>query len=155
MVKRTFAFTGILFLIVSLGWGTALSQESVKRVSMKGMDDMTFTVTEITAEPGQKIRVKLTTVSDYPESAMAHNFVLLAANADATKIANISARASENEYIAPSMTDQIIAYTGMAGGGETVEVTFKAPEEPGEYEYICTFPGHYAGGMKGTLIVKK
>jgi len=24
----------------------------------------------------------------------------------------------------------------------------------GEYPYLCSFPGHYVGGMKGTLVVK-
>jgi azurin len=48
----------------------------------------------------------------------------------------------------------VLASTKMAGGGETVEVTFTAPKEPGEYLYICTFPGHYLAGMKGVLVVK-
>ena len=38
--------------------------------------------------------------------------------------------------------------------GESVEVTFTAPDTPGDRPYICTFPGHYVGGMKGTLIVE-
>ena len=42
----------------------------------------------------------------------------------------------------------------LAGGGETVKVTFNAPKEPGEYLYLCTFPGHYLAGMKGLLVVK-
>ena len=146
-----FVWTALLTLFL---FTQSLKAQQMKTIEMDGTDNMKFTVTEITAEPGQKIHVELTTVSEYPKAAMAHNFVLLQANADATEVANTSARAVENEYIAPSMTDQIIAYTGMAGGGETVEVTFTAPEEPGEYEYICTFPGHYSGGMKGTLIVK-
>lgn len=145
-------YGSVMMVIVVIS--QSLVAQDVKTIKMDGTDTMKFTVTEITAEPGQKIHVELTTVSDYPKAAMAHNFVLLDANVDATKVANTSARAVENEYIAPSMTDKIIAYTGMAGGGETVEVTFTAPEQPGEYEYICTFPGHYAGGMKGTLIVK-
>lgn len=145
-------FGSIMMILFTLSQSSVA--QDVKTIKMDGTDNMKFTVTEITAEPGQKIHVELTTVSDYPKAAMAHNFVLLNANVDATKVANTSARAVENEYIAPSMTDKIIAYTGLAGGGETVEVTFTAPEQPGEYEYICTFPGHYAGGMKGTLIVK-
>jgi azurin len=52
------------------------------------------------------------------------------------------------------MSDQIIAHTGLVAGGESDTVTFTAPEEPGDYEYICTFPGHFAAGMKGTLTVK-
>lgn len=148
-------FLVVALLIIGFTGGAGYAQNDVKTVSMEGTDNLTFTVTEITATPGQKIRVELTTVSDYPKAAMAHNFVLLTAGADATAVANTSARAVENDYIAPSMTDQMIAYTGMAGGGETVEVTFTAPETPGEYKYICTFPGHYAAGMKGTLIVKE
>lgn len=144
----------VLTLILILGISFPLEAQNSKTIEMKGTDDLKFSVTEITAEPGQEITIKLTTVSDMPKQAMAHNVVVLTADADASAVANESARASENEYIAPDMTDQMIAYTGMAGGGETVEVTFKAPEEPGEYEYICTFPGHYAGEMAGTLIVE-
>ncbi len=147
---------GTIFAIV-LAFGLVIQPveaQDVKTVTMEGTDDMKFSVTEITTEPGQKIKVELTTISDFPKNAMAHNFVLLVAGADATAIANKSASASDNEYIAPSMTDKMIAYSGMAGGGETVTVTFTAPEQLGEYEYICTFPGHYTGGMKGTLIVK-
>lgn len=143
-------FTIILMLVIS----NPMAAQDAKTIEMKGTDNLKFSVEEITAEPGQEITIKLTTVSDMPKQAMAHNVVVLTADADASAVANASARASDNEYIAPDMTDQMIAYTGMAGGGETVEVTFEAPEEPGEYEYICTFPGHYAGGMTGTLIVE-
>ena len=48
-----------------------------------------------------------------------------------------------------------IALRQLEAGGETDEVTFTAPEEPGDYEYICTFPGHLAAGMKGTLTVEE
>lgn len=146
--------SAILTLILLLGLAFQSAAQNVKTVTMEGSDNLKFSVTEITANPGQQVRVELTTVSDFPKASMGHNFVLLTADADATEVANKSAGASGSEYIAPETKDQIIAHTGMAGDGETVTVTFTAPEEPGEYEYICTFPGHYAGGMKGTLIVQ-
>jgi azurin len=62
--------------------------------------------------------------------------------------------ARDSDYIPASKKQYILAHTGLAGGGETVKVTFNAPKEPGEYLYICTFPGHYMAGMKGTLVVK-
>lgn len=108
----------------------------------------------ISAEPGEEIRIRLTTESDLPASAMAHNFLLLTMEADVTAFANAASRARDNDYVPSDMEDQVIAQTGLAGGGETVEVTFNAPEEPGDYEYICSFPGHYAGGMKGILTVE-
>lgn len=154
LTNKIFRFALAVMFIAGLSVQTAGAQD-VKTVTMNGTDDMKFSVTQITAEPGQKIKVELTTISDFPKNAMAHNFVLLKAGVDATAVANKSARAADNDYIAPTMTDKIIAYSGLAGGGETVTVTFTAPEEPGEYQYICTFPGHYAGGMKGTLIVQE
>ena len=128
--------------------------QDAKVIEMEGTNQLRFTVENIEAAPGQKITVKLTTVSKLPASAMAHNFALLKQSADVTAVAQASAKYADNEYIAPEMEDQIIAYTDMAGGGETVEVTFTAPEKPGKYTYVCTFPGHYLGGMKGTLTVK-
>ena len=33
------------------------------------------------------------------------------------------------------------------------EIMFKAPEKPGDYPYLCTFPGHWRI-MQGVLTVK-
>ncbi len=46
----------------------------------------------------------------------------------------------------------ILAHTPMSTPGETVQVTFTAPSEPGTYRYICTYPGHYVM-MQGTMTV--
>ncbi|GAA5521409.1 plastocyanin/azurin family copper-binding protein [Aliifodinibius salicampi] len=149
------------------------ADDGVRTIEIVGIDRMKFVVEgdedgistgdtmgdyvlleSITAEPGEEIRIRLTTESTLPASAMAHNFVLLVMDADATAFANAAARAKDNEYIPADMEDQIIAHTDMAAGGETVEVTFTAPEEAGDYEFICSFPGHYSGGMAGTLTVE-
>jgi mono/diheme cytochrome c family protein len=52
-----------------------------------------------------------------------------------------------------------IAIKGPASGkGPTVGKggvsSFKVTLKPGNYEFLCTVPGHEAGGMKGTLTVK-
>ena len=117
-------------------------------------DDLLILET-ITAEPGETIHIQLTTRTTMPPAAMAHNWILLEQEADPKAFVNASIKAKDNEYIAADMEDQIIAHTDLAAGGETVEVTFTAPEEPGEYEFLCSFPGHYVGGMRGTLVVKE
>ncbi|TYP94831.1 azurin [Fodinibius salinus] len=154
LINKLFASVIIVITALSLTAPSALAQDA-KVIKMKGTDKLKFSKTEITAKPGQEVTVKLTTVSNLPANAMSHNFVLLTAGADATNVSQTSAKFADNEYIAPEMEDKIIAYTDMAGGGETVEVTFTAPENPGEYTYVCTFPGHYLAGMKGTLTVKE
>lgn len=115
---------------------------------------MKFDVTEINAAPGEKIKIQLTTISNLPKVAMAHNVVILKEDTDVKSFANASASARDNSFIASEYTDQIIASTPLAGGGETVEINFIVPEETGNYTYICSFPGHYTAGMKGILVVK-
>ena len=130
-------------------------EQDVRTIEVIGNDQMKFDVTEITAKPGEKIRIRLTTVSKLSKQVMAHNIVVLKSDTDAGAFANASAMARDNEYIAPDFEDQIIAATELAGGGETVTVTFTVPEEPGKYPYVCSFPGHFYGGMKGVLTVKQ
>ncbi len=140
----------VLLLFISAG---AFAQ-AAKVIEMKGTDQLRFSVESIEATPGQKITVKLTNDSKFPAAAMSHNFVLLKQSSDAKAVDEASVTHRENEYIAPEMKDKIIAHTGLASGGQTVQVTFNAPKKPGKYLYICTFPGHFNAGMKGTLTVK-
>jgi azurin len=112
----------------------------------------------ITAKPGEQLLVRLRsvvgTMGKMPKMAMAHNFVLLQAKVNPQTFANAAiAGGFQNNYIAPNQKGDVIATTPLAGLGETVEVSFKAPAA-GSYPFICTFPGHFAGGMKGTLNVK-
>ena len=148
-------FAFIFLTVLSIGSAAkAAGADSTRVIKITGTDQMKFSVTHIEAEPGQKIKVELTTVSSFPANAMSHDFVLLRAGADPAKVAGASARYVSKGYVAPEMKGQIIAYTSLASGGKTVEVTFKAPDKPGNYIYICTFPGHFLAGMKGVLTVK-
>jgi len=149
------------------------TNDGVRHIEIIGTDDMKFAVRSeanglvtgdatgqnfilesIVAEPGEEIRITLTTISNLPPAAMSHNFVLLEQDADADAFARASLVASDNDYIAPSLEDQVIIHTSMLGNGESDTITFTAPEEAGEHTFLCSFPGHYAGGMIGTLVVE-
>jgi azurin len=112
----------------------------------------------ITAKAAEPLLVRMKSVAgtmgNMPKMAMAHNFVLVKPGNDPMQFANAGiAGGFQGSYIPPDRKDQVIAFTPLAGVGETVEVTFAAPAA-GTYPFICTFPGHVAGGMKGTLVVK-
>ena len=47
----------------------------------------------------------------------------------------------------------IISNVKLLDGGATGTASFTAPAA-GTYTFLCTFPGHYVAGMKGTLTVK-
>ena len=128
--------------------------KGVRTVEIIGTDDMKYSVPTIAAKPGEQIRVRLVVKGAMPKIAMAHNFVLLAAKADVLKFVNAAALARTTDFIPAELKAQVVANTGLAGAGETVEVTFTAPKAPGDYTYLCTFPGHFQAGMKGALTVK-
>jgi azurin len=148
------AFT--LVLAATLAGSSAVSRaaDPPRTIDIIGTDDMKYSIVTITAKPGEQLRVRLMAKGKIPKVAMAHNFVLLKLGTDLLKFVNEGAPHRMTDFIAPNMTGTIIAKTGMAGPGESVQVTFKAPEKPGKYPYLCTFPGHFQAGMKGTLIVK-
>jgi azurin len=49
---------------------------------------------------------------------------------------------------------KIIAATKLIDKEQEDSVEFTAPKTPGDYEYICTFPGHYPL-MRGIMRVEK
>ena len=145
---------GIVALGLTLGLAAGAYAQTPRVVTMTGTDSMKFSVTAIEAKPGEALTVKLVSQGALPKVAMAHNFVLLAAKTDAAAFSTAAASARATDFIPPAQKAQVLAATKLAGAGETVEVTFNAPKEPGVYTYICSFPGHFIAGMKGTLTVK-
>lgn len=85
---------------------------------------------------------------------MSHNWVLLKQNANPAAFVQAAMGAKANDYIPKSKLDKMIAHTDLVAGGESDSVTFTAPSKPGQYQYVCTFLGHFGAGMKGVLVVK-
>lgn len=148
---------GLLALgLVSVGPAAAdpVPDDPDQVIEIVGTDQLTYSVTEIEASPGATVRIVLTTKSALPPSSMSHNLVVVRPETDVQAFVNASVTASDRGYVASGFEAPIIARTEVVGDGETTEVTFTVPETPGEYPYLCTFPGHYSGGMTGTLIVE-
>ena len=125
-----------------------------RTVELTAGDTMKYDKAEITAKPGETLRIVLKNGGAMPKLVAAHNFVLLKAGTDQAEFTKAAFNARETDFIPPSMKTAVIANTGLAGPGETVETTFKVPAKAGSYPYLCSFAGHFALGMKGTLVVK-
>ena len=132
----------------------AAAAKGGRTVELTGGDDMKYNTTTINAKPGEMLRVVLKSTGTIPKIAMAHNFVLLKKGVDAAKVSTASAAARATDFIATDQKSNLMAFTTLAGPGESVSVDFTVPSVPGQYEFICTFPGHFQAGMKGVLTVK-
>ena len=128
-----------------------VDSEGVVNVSMITNDRMKFNLREITVKAGQKIKLTLTHTGKLDKRMMGHNVVFLNKGTKLSTFASKAAAAKDNDFI-PEGTTAVLAHTKMLGGGETTTIEFTAPEA-GSYDYICSFPAHYAL-MKGKLIVQ-
>jgi azurin len=122
----------------------------VLEVTIVASDAMQYDKLEITAKAGQKVKLTLKHGGTLAKNVMGHNFVLLKAGTDLAKFTAAAATSAATDYI-PADKSAIIAHTGLVGGGESTTIEFTAPEA-GTYDYICSYPGHYAV-MKGKLKV--
>ena len=145
----------MLLTIASAFVGCSRNAAPPKVIEINGDDFMKFDVKNFEAKPGQQVTVKLKNVGELPREAMAHNWVLLAKQADAASLVAAGAGHPETDYIPFEQSFYVLAKTKLLGPGESDSTTFTAPHESGQYNYICSFPEHYVGGMKGIMTVQQ
>jgi len=113
-------------------------------------NEMKFDTKAITARGGSVIEIEFTN-PDF----MQHNLLILQkgslekVGAAADKLAQ-DPKGIEQNYI-PKMPEVLFS-TKLINPGETVKVRFRVPTEPGDYPFICSFPGHWRI-MNGVLTV--
>ncbi len=116
---------------------------------------MQFDVKSFEAVAGEKVRLIFKNIGSMPKIAMGHNWVLLKLDVDALAFGQkvLASGGSASNPLPQSLLGQVIAHTELLGPGESSILNFQVPNKKGEYEYVCTFPGHFAM-MRGTMVVK-
>ncbi|MDJ0646484.1 MAG: azurin [Flavobacteriaceae bacterium] len=121
-------------------------------VVIEGDDNMRFNLKRIVVKGGEKVKITLKHVGKMSKELMGHNLVILKKGTNLNEFGQKANAAKDTDYIPEDMKDVIIAHTEMIGGGEETTIEFDAPEA-GEYDFLCSFPAHYAI-MKGKFVVK-
>ncbi len=112
---------------------------------------MKYDQTELRAKAGESIALVLQNTDGMP-----HNLVVAKPGAYQTvgmtafKMLN-DPKASEKHYV-PKSAD-VVAHTFVVQPKGSHTVYFQIPKQPGNYPFLCTFPGHWQL-MKGTLVVE-
>lgn len=123
----------------------------VQKFEVTGNDKMKFDINELEAKPLQRIELTFKNIGSMPKQSMGHNWVLVEPGTDIKAFVEAGLTAASTNYIAASQKRYVIASTETLGPGESETISFTAPQKPGSYQYLCTFPGHLAAGMVGVL----
>lgn len=131
------------------------SQKGLKTVEIGCVrEQMRFTVEKFAVKAGQPVKLTL----QNPD-ATAHNWALVQPGTveEIGMAANLMAgdpeAAKEGQFIPKNLASKIIIHTKMLAPETAETLRFRAPEKPGTYPFMCTFPGHWII-MKGEMIVK-
>jgi azurin len=149
----TLASGGLLFS--TLGCSKAPAAPP-KEVTIQADDKMRYDVTAFEAKPGQKIMVTIKNIGTTPKFSMGHNFVLLdrmVNTGNVQRFLDAASTEAAHDYV-PEGSKDVLAHSKLLGPNESDTVTFTAPFVPGDYLYLCSFPGHYSQGTKGLMTVK-
>ena len=106
----------------------------------------------LTAKAGEKVIINL----ENPDG-MQHNLLIIKIGSlqKVGKAADemlSNPKAADMQYV-PKMPEVLHA-TKLVNPGETITLEFTVPDTPGDYPFVCTFPGHWRG-MNGILRVSK
>ena len=114
----------------------------IKTIKIRAIrEEMKYDVTSFTVKPGQYVEI----IFENPD-AMQHNLVIVKPKnmekvglaADKMMMDN---RGAEKNYV-PEL-DEVLFSTPLIMPDNTYKLVFKAPDTPGVYPYVCTFPGHW------------
>jgi azurin len=104
--------------------------------------------TEIRAEAGARIKLTFENTDD-----LTHNLLLLRPGTVASvaeAALNMGTEGPTRDYVPRS--DDVLVHTSLLEPETTESIYFTVPDEPGDYPYVCTFPGHWRT-MQGLLRV--
>ena len=111
---------------------------------------MDYDLKEFTVEAGKPVRLVFTNPDDKP-----HNLVIgepgsLKAIGRKATLLGTTTKAKSRHYV-PKMRE-VLHWIPVVDPHSSAELVFTAPEEPGEYVYVCTYPGHWTT-MNGIMKV--
>ncbi len=125
---------------------------NAKLITIKAVrEEMKYDIKEFTVKAGQTVEITF----ENPD-AMQHNLVVVKPKSMqkvgmAGDKMMMDQRGAEKNYV-PDLPEVLFA-TPLVNPDQTYKLVFRAPTVPGEYPYVCTFPGHWSI-MNGVMKVE-
>ena len=119
-----------------------------KTLVMSTLPGLRYDQTLVTVKAGSKVKLTF-----YNNDDMPHNLVIVkpgTADAVAQGAMALGLQGPAKNYV-PASSD-VLYHTRLMNPGTSESLFIEIPEAPGDYTYVCTFPGH-AQSMRGVLRV--
>jgi azurin len=126
--------------------------EFTDTIELQANENMRFDKEMFKIKTGKKISLIFKNTGAPSNTAMAHNVVILKKGTDIADFADAVHNAKTEQYVPSSVGSLVIAHTKLVSGGDSDEVDFTI-SQPGIYDYICSFPGHW-GTMQGKIVAE-
>ena len=126
-----------------------VKKEGDRTILVGTQPGLKFDLAEIRVAAGENLQIVFRNSDD-----MLHNFVLCApgrGQSVGTAALALGLEGPAKNYVPD--TDDVLYHTALMPPGSTDRIFFTAPTTPGDYDFICNFPGH-AALMKGVLRVE-
>jgi len=122
-----------------------------RRIEVTAISGLQYEQKEMRAKPGEAISIAFRNLDSIP-----HNWVLVDRDAmqevgNAANMMLADPNAAKKHHVPESA--KVLHYTPMLNHNRRYTLNMNAPEKPGRYPYLCTYPGHWAV-MNGVLIVE-
>ncbi len=118
-------------------------------IALKTVPGLKFDIDEISVKAGSKIKLEF----DNPDD-MLHNLLILkpgTADKIVQETLGLGLKGQEMNYVPD--TNDVLYHTTLLQPESSDVIYFETPDVPGDYVYICTFPGHGLT-MRGILKVR-
>ena len=116
------------------------ANDVAKEIVITGNDAMQFDLKKFDVSPGESVKLTLKNIGSIPKIAMGHNLVVLKKGVDALAFGQkvLASGGSATNALPKSLLGDVIAHTKLLGPGESETISFTAPKESGDYQYVCT-----------------
>lgn len=142
-IAQVFAATYLGKTIESTDGAASPPAKDVTVIRIKALEnEMKYDLKTFTVPAGKPVQI----IFENPDY-MQHNLVIAAPGTMETvgraadKLAT-AANGAELSYV--PQIPEVLFHTRLVNPDETVTLTFTAPAQPGDYPYVCTFPGHWS-----------
>jgi azurin len=125
--------------------------KNAREVTIATAGNLSYATRSLTVKAGEPIRFTLQNPDVVP-----HNWALIKPGTlyrvgDLANKLISNPESAARQYI-PESSD-VLFYTDVVPPREEFSINFEAPDEPGRYPFLCTFPGHWLV-MNGEMIVE-